>query len=93
MADLSTREKLQRLIPHWIEHNRSHESEFTRWAENAAADGHTSTAALIENAASLLHKAEAELIAALELAGGHTGHHHDSGHHHSDNHQHHAHGK
>jgi len=90
MAELSSREKLQRMIPHWIEHNRSHVAEFTRWAEAATADGHTSTAALIENAAALLCRAEAELMAALEQAGGAAGHHHDDGHH-NHRHDHHGH--
>jgi len=89
MGELSSREKLQRLIPHWIEHNRSHAVEFRRWAELAAVDGHTSTAALIENAAGLLHKAEAELLSALEQAGGAAaGHEHEDGHHHHDHHHH-----
>lgn len=89
MAELSSREKLQRMIPHWIEHNRSHAAEFTRWAEAANADGHTSTAALIENAAALLCRAETELMAALEQAGGAAAEHtHEGGHHH-----HHGHGE
>jgi len=28
-------EKLQVLIPHWIEHNNEHADEFRRWAEKA----------------------------------------------------------
>ena len=87
MGELSNREKLQRLIPHWIEHNRSHAAEFTRWAEQAAADGQDRTAALIENAAGLLRRAEADLIAALGQAGGpaaehaHEARRHRHGHH------------
>jgi hypothetical protein len=88
MSELSTREKLQRLIPHWIEHNRSHAAEFRRWAAQAAVDGHQKTAALIENAAALLCRAEAELAAALEQSGGPAaGHMHEGGHHH-DHHGH-----
>jgi cob(I)alamin adenosyltransferase len=87
MADLSTREKLQRLIPHWIEHNCSHAAEFKRWAEQAAADGHAQAAARIDNAAALLRRAEAELTAALEQAGGPAGHHHDGGHHQHSHHE------
>jgi hypothetical protein len=89
MAELSSREKLQRLIPHWIEHNRSHAAEFRRRAETAAADGHAGPAALIENAAALLDRAEAELLAALEQVGGTAaGHTHAGGHQHHDHHDH-----
>jgi len=88
MAELSSREKLQRLIPHWIEHNRSHAFEFRRWAAVAAADGQQTTAGRIENAAGLLHKAEAELLAALEQAGGAAaGHEHEDGHHRHSHHK------
>jgi len=85
MADLSAREKLQRLIPHWIEHNCAHADEFTRWAEQAAADGHARAAARIDTAAALLRRAEAELIAALEQVGGAAAeHNHDDSHHHHE---------
>ncbi len=91
MGELCSLEKLQRLIPHWIEHNRSHAAEFIRWADQAAADGQEQAAALIKNAAALLQKAGAELAAALEQAGGAAaGHEHADGHYHRD-HRHHNH--
>ena len=30
-------EKLQVLLPHWIEHNTEHTAEFRRWAEQAGS--------------------------------------------------------
>jgi hypothetical protein len=86
MDPLTDIEKLRRLIPHWIEHNRSHASEFVRWAELARAAGAEQTAALIENAAAQLQKAEADLSAALEKAGGTAGAHEHEGHHHHHHH-------
>ncbi len=82
MDPLTDIEKLRRLIPHWIEHNRSHAAEFMRWAELSRASGAEQTAALIENAAAQLQKAEADLVAALEKAGGPAGAHEHEGHHH-----------
>ena len=87
MGPLNDIEKLRRLIPHWIEHNRSHAAEFIRWAALARASGAEHTAALIETAAALVQKAEAELEAALEKAGGAAGtHDHDHGNHHHHHH-------
>lgn len=35
MATMTEQEKLRALLPHWIEHNTEHASEFRRWAELA----------------------------------------------------------
>jgi hypothetical protein len=85
MSELNDIEKLRRLIPHWIEHNQSHAAEFLRWAALARASGEKQTASLIENAAALLQKAEVDLSAALEQAGG-VAAEHDHGDHHHHNH-------
>jgi hypothetical protein len=86
MNPLTDIEKLRRLIPHWIEHNRNHAYEFKRWAELARAAGAEQAAALIENAAARLQKAEADLIVALEKAGGTAGTQEHEGHHHHHRH-------
>jgi len=82
MDTLTDIEKLRLLIPHWIEHNRSHAAEFMRWAELARTSGAEQTASLIEKAAARLQKAEADLTAALEKAGGTPGAHGHGGDHH-----------
>jgi hypothetical protein len=82
MKQLTDVEKLQRLIPHWIEHNQSHAAEFLRWAALTRASGEKQAAALLENAAALLQKTEAELSAALEKTGGATSPHDSESHHH-----------
>ena len=80
---LSDIEKLRVLLPHWLEHNKSHGAEFCQWAEMISAAGDTETAALIRQAAEYLEKADAALSQALESLGGplhghaHHHHHHD----------------
>jgi hypothetical protein len=79
---LSDIEKLQVLLPHWLEHNKSHGVEFSHWAEIVGKTGDTETAELIRQAADYLEKADQVLSQALESIGGprpHHGHHH---HHH-----------
>ena len=85
MVQLTDIEKLRRLIPHWIEHNQSHAAEFLRWAALARASDKEQAAALIESAAAALQKAEEDLSAALEKAGGPAEAHDTGSHHHSHN--------
>ncbi len=82
MVQLTDIEKLQRLIPHWIEHNQSHAAEFLRWAALARSSGQEQTAVLIEKAAALLQKAEDALEAALKKTGYSAGEHSPGSHHH-----------
>lgn len=62
-------DKLRVLVPHWIEHNREHATEFRQWAERAGpAERH------IEAAADLVEEANAHLQRALhELIGEASG--------------------
>lgn len=66
MKDLTVLEKLKVLLPHWIEHNAEHASEFFRWAENAEQAGYGDVAAGIRRAARLLDEANERLSAALK---------------------------
>jgi hypothetical protein len=58
-------DKLRVLLPHWIEHNGEHATEFRNWAERAGA----AQDALLD-AARLLVAANARLEEALEELGG-----------------------
>jgi hypothetical protein len=58
-------EKLRVLIPHWIEHNLEHASEFRKWGEQAGE-----AAPQILAAADNLNQANTALEAALEKLGG-----------------------
>ena len=77
MTPSTTREKLQVLIPHWLEHNHGHGHEFRKWADAAREEGLGEVAELITKAISILHEADALLAEALVKVGGSApGHHH-----------------
>jgi hypothetical protein len=69
-------EKLRVLIPHWVEHNEEHASEFRHWAEQAG-----SAASDILEAAEGMLVVNSSLNAALKKLGGPLQtdhyHHHD----------------
>lgn len=86
MSDKGTVDKLRVLLPHWVEHNRSHKAEFVKWAAAARDEGLEEVAALIEKAVAGLDNADEALSQALSkvggpAAGGHS-HGHDHHHHH-----------
>jgi len=58
-------EKLQVLLPHWIEHNEEHATEFREWARRAGEAGEDMFAASQQ-----LESANDSLRAALEKLGG-----------------------
>lgn len=64
-------EKLRVLIPHWIEHNKEHASEFRRWAENASQ-----AAPELIAAARAMRQVNQTLEIALEKLGGELPHPH-----------------
>lgn len=59
-------EKLYVLLPHWIEHNRSHSSEYKKWADFARKDGQEETASFIEKAIKCMDEADNALTLAME---------------------------
>jgi hypothetical protein len=63
-------EKLQVLLPHWIEHNAEHAAEFRAWAEKARQAGHEEMADEIDTAARKLERANEALRAAIDKLGG-----------------------
>ena len=80
-------DKLRVMLPHWIEHNQGHATEFSQWAEKLVTDT-PEVAALLRRAVSSLQDAQSALEDALARAGGplegasQHGHHHSEGHHH-----------
>ena len=77
---MNEQDKLRVLIPHWIEHNEEHTSEFRRWAEQAGV-----AQADILLAVEMMRHVNEPLTAALEKLGGplpadHR-HHHEHHHH------------
>jgi hypothetical protein len=76
-------DKLRVMLPHWIEHNQSHASEFSQWQEKLADDT-PEVAALLATAVRSLKEAQTALEETLEKAGGalESAHGHGKSHHH-----------
>lgn len=80
-------EKLRVMLPHWVEHNRSHGKEFAGWAEELAGT-HVDLAGQLNKAVSALEDAQQALEKALEMTGGPRA---DEGGHKHNHHNHHHH--
>jgi len=65
MHQILDTEKLRLLLPHWIEHNLEHASEFRGWASKE-----TIARKELLTAAQYLEKASRKLEVALEKVGG-----------------------
>lgn len=78
----SDREKLQLLLNHWLQHNKSHSSDYLKWADVARQGNHTKTAEFIEQAAEFLKKSDKSLEKALESVGDRNQEHQLEHHHH-----------
>lgn len=76
-------EKVRVLLPHWIEHNSGHESEYLQWAETVRGAGMETVANAIELAVEAMREANTHLQSALLEIGGplDDGHTHLSAHH------------
>lgn len=70
MATMTDQEKVRALLPHWIEHNAEHASEFRSWAERVRATGQEEVAEEIALAAKELGWVNEALSAALKKLGG-----------------------
>ena len=95
MDPKTTVDKLRILLPHWVEHNQNHAAEYRKWADAARADGATSPAAQLGQAAANMAATDELLKRALKEVGGaaphaHAGHDHshDHGHDHAHDHDH-----
>jgi len=83
MDQKNTREKLQILLPHWIEHNHNHEAEFKKWADLARVEGQGALAELLDKAVASMGETDGILQKVLAEIGGlgeghcHHHHHHD----------------
>lgn len=78
-------EKLQVLLPHWIEHNRGHAEECAKWAELAGQESGTGeVASNLKEALAAMDVVSGHLEKALVAAGGAKSHgEHGHHHHHS----------
>lgn len=62
--------RLQKLLPHWVEHNEEHAQKFEEWAEKARQLGLEEVSRRLITAAELFHKATQELKAAVQEMEG-----------------------
>lgn len=70
-------EKLQILLPHWIEHNYNHETEFKKWADLARREGQGTLAEFLDRAVISMTETDEILQKALaEIGGPGEDHHH-----------------
>ena len=81
MSEQNTTKKLQVLLPHWIEHNNNHITEFRKWESQASTGPGQEVALLLGKAISNMEEAGKSLSEALEkiggpLEGGEGQHHH-----------------
>jgi len=67
---MEEREKLEHLLPHWIEHNEEHAAEFRQWAEKARQSGLAGIPDEMNEAAGQLQKSSDFLRRALEKLAG-----------------------
>ena len=80
---MNIKEKIQVMLPHWIEHNKGHGEEFSGWAEQLATED-PEIAELLQRAVRSLQEVQCALEEALEKAGGAL--ESDGGHHHHHHH-------
>lgn len=70
MTNKTELEKLSMLLPHWIEHNHNHSSEYRKWADFAKKDGLEETASFLEKAIISMGEVDNALALALEKING-----------------------
>ncbi len=84
MSEMKELDKLRVLLPHWIDHNRSHIAEFAKWRGVAEEEGSPAAGGLTEALTAMTRAGEALTRVLTELGGSlpAPGHHHH--HHHHD---------
>ncbi len=65
-SEMSFPEKMEKLLNHWIKHNKDHVETYRKWADKALDEGMTDIARLIEDAAGVSEKVDVALENALE---------------------------
>ena len=73
-AAMNDLEKLQLLLPHWIEHNAEHADELRSWADSMQHSNKMVVAKRLSAAAASLQNAGDHLSKLLEEVGGVAGH-------------------
>lgn len=86
-------DKIKILLQHWIDHNKEHAGEYSKWQESMVDEGYGELAGYIGAAVQEMDRVNEYLEKALEEVGGSIkedgGHGHDHGHGHGHHHHHH----
>lgn len=64
---LTFHEKMEKMLSHWIKHNRDHADTYRKWAEKAGEEGMDDLSKLIEDAAAVSEKMDSALEEALRV--------------------------
>jgi aryl-alcohol dehydrogenase-like predicted oxidoreductase len=83
-------DKIKILLQHWIDHNKEHAGEYSKWQESMVDEGYGELAGYIGAAVQEMGRVNEFLEKALEEAGGSLkeGGGHDHGHGHGHHHHH-----
>ena len=65
-SEMTFDQKMEKLLTHWIKHNRDHVQTYRSWAERAASENMAEISGLIEDAAAVSEKVDGMLEKALE---------------------------
>ncbi len=63
---MSDKEKLVKLLDHWVAHNKDHADNYTQWSGKAEGMGLEQTARLLRDAADLTHAISDKFIKAKD---------------------------
>lgn len=63
---MSDREKLAKLLDHWVSHNNDHADNYTQWSGKAQEMGLEQVAGLLKDAADLTHAISEKFIKAKD---------------------------
>jgi hypothetical protein len=66
-GELSLNEKIEKILDHWIKHNKDHASNYRNWAEKAKANDMEKAASLLEEAADMSLAINEKFEAALSI--------------------------
>ena len=66
-GEMSFREKLEKLLAHWIKHNKDHADTYRQWAERSRSEDLGAVAEMLDSAAEANNEINTRLERALAL--------------------------
>ncbi len=65
-SEMAFPEKMEKLLNHWIKHNRDHVETYRKWADRAMEEGMLDVGKLVEEVAEISEKVDVALENALQ---------------------------